>query len=161
VTISETEVSNSAYNYKYHFYALSDPTTPVEGFFILKNLALKILDMNIPTVISSHHNWHSKYTNLTISTWGMHNGKLLMMSNNTDVEKEWYQKYSNLIVIDNELVKKSPQHIHRLNLSETLSTRLWSPSIKQEAYLIQLLSLAIIRDILATTDDVFVVPDAI
>jgi hypothetical protein len=159
VEITETEVSNSAYNYKFQFYNLADPTIPVEGFFILKNLALKIIEIGNSSCIPSSHNWHSKYTNVVLSTYGMHDGKILMESNRTKEEEAFYRRHEDLVIIDNELTKNARQHIHRFNISETGSCRFWAPALKEEAYLVHLLLIRIIGEVLANTNDVYIIPE--
>jgi hypothetical protein len=133
VEIVSAEVSNSAYNYKFYFFSV-EKKEKVVGYFILKNLASAILSLNNPNITASHHNWHAKYVNVVISTFGIKNNQLNMKNN-----------------------KK--QHIHRFNISETGSIRQWSPSIKEEAYLVHLLLTQIIGQIIIKHKDVFLVPE--
>lgn len=132
VEIIETEVSNSAYNYKLQFY---EPDGEIgQGVFILKNLALAIIGMQNPSITAAHHNWHSKYANVVIATQGVVDGKLLL--DGTDENR--------------------PQHVHRFNISESGSIRQWSPSVKEEAYLVHRELLSILANLIGNYSDVFV-----
>ena len=134
VIITTTEVCNSAYNYKLLF--VNEIGEKVNGVFVLKNLACAILALNNPNITSSSHSWASKYCNIVVSTYGVKNGKLLMKDNSG----------------------KRKQHVHRLNVSEKGSIRLWCCSRQPEAYLLHLLIYNIIKNILTTTNDVYILP---
>src|SRR5258706_4451233 len=133
VEIVETEVSNSAYNYKLNFYDASGE--PLDGVFILKNLALAIINMQNSNITAAHHNWHSKYANVVISTRGIVEGKLSLCNSTTE--------------------ENVAQHIHRFNISEMGSIRQWSPSLKDEAYLVHQELLIILTNLIGEYTDVF------
>lgn len=130
VSISRYQICNSAYNYG---LKITRDDLPIKGCFILKNLATAILDYQNENITASHHNWHEKYTNVVISTYGVYKGKLLM----------------------NKKGKRN-QHIHRFNISEKAGIRQWSPSTKDEAYLVYLLLLSLLKDIIANQAMVFI-----
>ncbi|HOY91265.1 MAG TPA: hypothetical protein PK891_06070, partial [Bacteroidales bacterium] len=132
VSIIEHRICNSAYNYKLKITSDIDESR-IKGCFILKNLAEAIINFQSEYITASHHNWHEKYTNVVISTYGVYKGKLLM-------DKKGKRK----------------QHIHRFNISEKAGIRQWSPSTKNEAYLVHMLLVALLKEILATKDMVFI-----
>lgn len=134
VIVTTTDVCNSAYNYKLVF--VNELDEKVSGVFVLKNLACAILAFKNPNVTSSSHSWASKYCNIVVSTYGVKNGKLLMTNKSG----------------------KRKQLIHRFNVSEKGSFRMWSPTFKFEAYLVHLLVYNMIKTILATTNDVYILP---
>ena len=136
VEIMETDVTNSAYNYKLQFFNKSGEI--VKGVFILKHLALAVINMQNANITAAHHNWHSKYANVVISTRGMTNGKLNFEDNGDDT---------------------LPQHIHRFNISEEGSIRQWSPSLKEEAYLVHCTLLEILSNLISDYSDVFIVSE--
>lgn len=134
VEIVETEVTNSAYNYKLQFFDGNGDA--VKGVFILKNLALAIINMQNNNITAAHHNWHSKYANVVISTRGMTDDKLNIGDDNN-----------------------TAQHIHRFNISEEGSIRQWSPSLKEEAYLVHQTLLHILVTLIGDYSDVFMIAE--
>ena len=55
--------------------------------------------------------------------------------------------------------KKRDQHIHRFNISEGAGIRQWSPSTKEEAFLVHKVLIAILKNIIANNSNVFVVAE--
>lgn len=133
ICIENYQICNSAYNYKLN---ITQNGSPIKGCFILKNLAMSVINMGDDNITASHHNWHEKYANVVISTYGLHKGKLLMKKN-----------------------KKRDQHIHRFNISEGAGIRQWSPSTKEEAFLVHKVLIAILKNIIANNSNVFVVAE--
>ena len=117
LTISNSSVVNSIYNYK---LKLNEEDLKLNGTLILRTLAFKINNIVVPTIetdlkikmlIASHHNWRNKYCN---------------------------------IVITIECENKESQ-VHRFNLSEKGCVRHWSPSDTPYAYKLYKILLCILN----------------
>lgn len=131
ISINDYRICNSVYNYG---LIIGRDNIPLKACFILRNLAGAIINLNNKNITSSHHNWHGKYTDVVISTYGLSKGKLLL-----------------------DKRKNKKQHIHRFNISERGAIRQWSPSSVKEAQIVHQLLLAVLTDIINNVEFVMVV----
>lgn len=130
ISVNEYRICNSFYNYG---LLIKRNGLPLKACFILRNLAGSIINLNNENITSSHHNWHGKYTDVVISTYGVSKGKLLL-----------------------DKGKNRNQHIHRFNISERGSIRQWSPSSVKEARIVHQYLLCILTDIINNVEFVMV-----